>query len=1031
MKFQLIYFNALLIRVVISSIIYLISGITLLAVNQNKFLVPEPVLFQPIPQNSDQEKEYDYFLTSIYTGDSLFISGDLKGAERAYREGLSVSGQMNMPWNRIILLNRLGFTSIWLSENDQSFEFYSQSLDLIRKQEEILDSLSYLEAFLFFRLKFRYNRNYQEEMMPDQIIISSISEDIFKTPSRKLKYHLLKANLLIFEEKYNGINNELKKANNSLKKISSVKKFWFFYLKLTEGNYCNLVRDYNLALRYYTELEQKVEKFKELDEFKNIIYKNLVDTYFFLKQYSKAAVYVEKLQPYLQETEHHYIFFDDILILRIGEIYKELGQFDKAYSYFKLAEKNITQESVEDKRLFYVYYYIALYYEEVQHDQEMMLIYLHRAEKIINRFYDPYLESFIVTELGKYYYYKKEYDLAIITFNRNLDELDSLITDEKYFKSRYLYLSRSNFLNNLDYYAASLYYLSEQNNFDKITLEQSYKSYKNLVLLHEKMLNNQEFEASKFNSISSTRKAFENLFEVGYALYKLTNDNSYLNELFSYSEQSKAYLLKNFVSDELAKRIGKVPENLINEARTIKKEIDSMQYYLSNKGPYVQNSFNELLINRILEKQKIYEEFIESLEKKYPSYSHIKKQQYSVTISQIQNLLDTNQALMEYFYIFNSFYVFYIDRDTVCISSQEIDRQFPQQIQNYRSLYEKVNFCEFNQENTMNFIRQSYSLYSMAIKPFEQLVSNKRLIIVPDGELSLIPFETLVTQPPDSIKQPNYRNLSYLILNNPISYIYSAVQLNDINKLCYYHADYAGFAPEYSNTELTINQGNIMLHSLPGAKNEVQSAKKYFKGRVYYNSSVTKKNYFMECQRRNIIHLAMHTVLDSVEPMNSWFIFTPQQHKDEEQLHAYEIYARKIISSLVILSACNTGMGKINMGEGVLSIARAYFLAGVKNVMYTQWPVADQSSAELIDRFYYYLSKGMPTDVALQKAKVDFILKGDPVKAFPYYWGAYVMTGYPIKVHPWKRTYLYIGAIVFILLGVGYLLWRKGNSLRF
>ena len=130
---------------------------------------------------------------------------------------------------------------------------------------------------------------------------------------------------------------------------------------------------------------------------------------------------------------------------------------------------------------------------------------------------------------------------------------------------------------------------------------------------------------------------------------------------------------------------------------------------------------------------------------------------------------------------------------------------------------------------------------------------------------------------------------------------------------------------------------------------------------------------------------------------------------------------------MVLLSACNTGMGKVNSGEGVFSIARAFLLAGVKDVIYTQWSIADRSSAELMDRFYYYLSQGMPTDVALQKAKVDFILKGDPVKAFPFYWAAYVLEGTPIELRSHKKFFIGLSLSILVIL-IAFLVWRKRKN---
>jgi CHAT domain-containing protein len=156
--------------------------------------------------------------------------------------------------------------------------------------------------------------------------------------------------------------------------------------------------------------------------------------------------------------------------------------------------------------------------------------------------------------------------------------------------------------------------------------------------------------------------------------------------------------------------------------------------------------------------------------------------------------------------------------------------------------------------------------------------------------------------------------------------------------------------------------------------------------------------------------------------MNSELVISTNPKRFAPQLRAYEVYSRKNSTSLVVLSACNTGAGELARGEGVFNIARAFLLAGVHNVVLTQWPVADQSSATLMDRYYYYLSEGYATDIALQRSKIDFLTFGDPVKGHPYYWTAYVNVGNPFEF-PVRRSYWYLWLILLVAAG-GFLYFR-------
>ena len=301
------------------------------------------------------------------------------------------------------------------------------------------------------------------------------------------------------------------------------------------------------------------------------------------------------------------------------------------------------------------------------------------------------------------------------------------------------------------------------------------------------------------------------------------------------------------------------------------------------------------------------------------------------------------------------------------------------------------------------------------------------MVIIPDGELILIPFESLIKHRIDSSDLiVSYGELDYLIKSNAISYLYSSNQLLNSTQITKNKINYAGFAPDYYNTGVHTRQQDSIgtsFQALPGAVDEVQAIRKYFRGRSYIGREASKERFFKESAKNEIVHLAMHTFLNDEEPMNSQLIFT-QGNDPEKQLHAYEVYAQKLAASLIVLSACNTGTGEIVRGEGVFNIARAFIQAGVKDIILTQWSVADHSSALLMNRFYYYLSEGLEVDMALQNAKIDFLTSGDPVKAHPFYWAGYVTIGNPVSFASGSRKWFIIllSGLVVVIFG---LFWIK------
>jgi CHAT domain-containing protein len=147
---------------------------------------------------------------------------------------------------------------------------------------------------------------------------------------------------------------------------------------------------------------------------------------------------------------------------------------------------------------------------------------------------------------------------------------------------------------------------------------------------------------------------------------------------------------------------------------------------------------------------------------------------------------------------------------------------------------------------------------------------------------------------------------------------------------------------------------------------------------------------------------------------------------NENCLNTYEIYNMPIHAPLVVLSACNTGAGKLHSGEGIISLARAFFTTGTKCVVMTLWSVADRSSSHLMNLFYHYLALKETVSDAMQKAKLQYLDHADNINAHPYFWAGYITTGnadiaFEVrKNHTWIYMLSVITGAVLLLL----LLWK-------
>ncbi|MGD0342783.1 MAG: CHAT domain-containing protein, partial [Bacteroidales bacterium] len=147
---------------------------------------------------------------------------------------------------------------------------------------------------------------------------------------------------------------------------------------------------------------------------------------------------------------------------------------------------------------------------------------------------------------------------------------------------------------------------------------------------------------------------------------------------------------------------------------------------------------------------------------------------------------------------------------------------------------------------------------------------------------------------------------------------------------------------------------------------------------------------------------------------------------NDGRLYNYEISITRVTSPMVVLSACNSGTGTLYHGEGLMSLARNFILAGASSVVKTSWAVNDEVSMAIIARFYYYLSRGYPKDEAMNLARVEYIRNNPPLCSNPYYWAAYEVVGDNTPVTHNKCVFvLRLGFIVILAAGFAVLYLRR------
>jgi len=318
----------------------------------------------------------------------------------------------------------------------------------------------------------------------------------------------------------------------------------------------------------------------------------------------------------------------------------------------------------------------------------------------------------------------------------------------------------------------------------------------------------------------------------------------------------------------------------------------------------------------------------------------------------------------------------------------------------------------------------------------------KNLIIVTDGELGHLPFETfLVEQAPQQVTP--YKNLYYLIQDYTISYNYSATLWQE-NKEAHKSKNNGQLLAVAANYDLELDSSMMdlrlptdqwlreHLNSLPAARKEVETLQEQFQGFFAFDSLASEKTVKAKAADYAVLHFAVHGILDKKRPVLSSLAFSEDNDSLESNFwQAHEISKLPLNANLVVLSACETGYGKFETGNGIASLARAFMYAGASSLIVSLWQVNDQTTSRIMQILYQNLADGQEIDEALRQAKLDYIQSAKGITAHPAFWSPFIQIGKtePVAIKTKGRLWPWLlGGGIVLLLGLGVALVRRNRA---
>jgi CHAT domain-containing protein len=190
----------------------------------------------------------------------------------------------------------------------------------------------------------------------------------------------------------------------------------------------------------------------------------------------------------------------------------------------------------------------------------------------------------------------------------------------------------------------------------------------------------------------------------------------------------------------------------------------------------------------------------------------------------------------------------------------------------------------------------------------------------------------------------------------------------------------------------------MSLEPLPYTREEIKGIRALYPrkaSKVYVGPAATEASFKREnLDHFNCLHFATHGLIDEEVPARSGVVFSLVDEKEEDGvLQMNEIFNLNLNADLVVLSACQSGLGKVVRGEGIIGLTRAFMYAGADSVVVSLWNVRDSSTAAFMKSFYKHLRAGKGKAEALRHAKLDMIRSDIRMYRFPYFWAPFVLIG--------------------------------------
>jgi tetratricopeptide (TPR) repeat protein len=537
--------------------------------------------------------------------------------------------------------------------------------------------------------------------------------------------------------------------------------------------------------------------------------------------------------------------------------------------------------------------------------------------------------------------------------------------------------------------------------------------------------------ASKQLLLDNYFQIYEQSLEVAFIRYQLGESQEALEEGLKIAEFSKNVLLLESMQKAQADQFAGLPDSLYQLETDLKLDMafyEQQAFDEESKGESASTQRLAEIGDKLFQIKRNYYLLLDTLAARYPDYYELRYGKPKLSVEALQDsLAGSGQDLVGYFLGEKYLYTFVVTPDTARMLQQNLDFQLEDAVRRIRQEIEYYQPGQADNEvRKAQFLEEAHFLYQLLLEPAKPWLKQDRLIIVPDGILGYLPFEVLLERKPGP--ETSWRDPGFVLHQYKVSYQY-AISLVVTPKTSMQSAarNLLAIAPEFSAASQQATR--FQLDSLRYNQEEVGRLKNLTRGTFLLGDKASEERFLSLAPDYRILHLATHAQANDTIGVYSFLAFAPiPDSLENEYLYLSDLYNMQLGAELVVLSACETGVGEWKRGEGIVSLGRGFLYAGARSIVTTLWNIDDRPTAEIMNQFYAQLAAGKEKDEALQLAKLDYLRNNSSLRTHPVYWAGFIGIGdmEAIQMDPATASNWLWGIPIICFLGFGLWWWRRG-----